>query len=164
MSNKKNKKEFSFYRQAREDLGMTRAEASEAMLTSEDRLEKIENGYTRLQPEDVIQMAKVYKKPSLINHYCAKDCALGKGRINEITMNDFSQIILNIIVSLNSIDHEKNHLIEIAADGKIEDSELHDFINIKNQLKDIANSVEALQLWLDKMIASGDMEKNLEPL
>ncbi len=31
-------------------------------------------------------------------------------------------------------------------------------------VKDIANSVEALQLWLDKMIASGDMEKNLEPL
>ena len=49
------------YFQAREDLELTRAEASERLgVISEDRLEKIENERIAPQPYDVLAMAKAY--------------------------------------------------------------------------------------------------------
>lgn len=69
--------------------------------------------------------------------------------------------VLQMLASLNSMDKEKNRLIEITADGKIEKDELRDFVKIQKELEKISVTVEALQLWLEKMLASGmiDMEE-----
>ena len=65
------------YFQAREDLGLTRAEASELLeVISEDRVEKIENERIAPQPYDVLAMARAYKKPSLCNYYCSHECPM----------------------------------------------------------------------------------------
>ena len=52
----------------REDLGLTREKAGELIPGfSPERIEKIENGRTQIQPEDVMLLAEYYKKPSLRN-------------------------------------------------------------------------------------------------
>ena len=64
MGKKSTKEDKSIYQICREEAGLTRAEASEAMsFVSESRIEKFESGKSPVQPEEVLAMAKAYKKP-----------------------------------------------------------------------------------------------------
>ena len=65
-------------------------------------------------------------------------------------MDNLPGIVLQMLASLNSMDKEKDRLIEITADGKIEKDELRDFIKIQKELEKISVTVEALQLWAEK--------------
>ena len=144
------------YFQAREDLGLTRAEASELLeVISEDRVEKIENERIAPQPYDVLAMARAYKKPSLCNYYCSNQCPIGQAYVPEIEMKELSAIVLEMLASLNCVSREKERLIEITADGKIEGDEIDDFIRIQEELEKISITVETLQLWAEKMLVNG---------
>ena len=79
----------------------------------------------------------------------------------ELKLKDLSQIVLEMLASLNAVDHEKNRLIEITVDGEISKDEMQDFIAIKNQLDKISLSVNTLQLWIDKTIADGKIDPKL---
>lgn len=153
-STKENK---NIYFTTRESLGITsRAAASELLeWIEESRVEKIENDKVLPHPEEVLQMADKYKAPSLCNHYCSNECPIGREYVPEIKIKDLSQIILEMLASLNSIGKTKDRLVEIAADGIIDKEELEDFINIQNELERISMTVEALQLWAEKMLATG---------
>lgn len=144
------------YHIAREDLGLTRAEASELLeVLSEDRIERIENERSLPQPDEVLIMAQKYKKPSLCNYYCSNECPIGKQYVPEIQVKELSAIVLEMLASLNSVCKARDRLIEIAADGVIADDELDDFIYIQNELERISITVETLQLWSEKMLATG---------
>lgn len=156
------KKNKNIYQIVREDLCLTREKASELLeWISADKLEKIENQGVVPHPEDVLLMSEKYKKPTLCNYYCSKECAIGKKYVPEIKIKDLSQIVLEMLSSLNGIDKKKERLIEITADGIITDNEIEDLIEIQDQLEKISITVETLQLWVEKMRASGliDEEK-----
>ena len=70
-------------------------------------------------------------------------------------MKELSSIVLEMLASLNSVSKSKDRLIEIAADGVISDEEIDDFIYIQNELERISITVETLQLWSEKMLATG---------
>ena len=147
------------YFQAREDLELTRAEASERLgVISEDRLEKIENERIAPQPYDVLAMAKAYNKPSLCNYYCSHECPIGQQYVPEVEIKELSSIVLEMLASLNSVQKQKDRLIEIAADGKITGDEIDDFIHIQDELERISITVETLQLWSEKMLANGAID------
>ena len=76
-------------------------------------------------------------------------------------MKELSQITLEMLASLNSLEKEKNRLIEITADGRITEDEFHDFNMIRDQLNKISHSVNSLQLWLEKTIADGNLDKSI---
>jgi hypothetical protein len=48
----------------------------------------------------------------------------------------------------------QERLIEITADGVIENDELEDFIFIQKELERISVTVETLQLWTEQMLAT----------
>lgn len=52
----------------------------------------------------------------------------------------------------------KERLIEIAADGKISNDEIDDFIHIRQELERISLTVETLQLWTERMLANGQID------
>ena len=54
---------------------------------------------------------------------------------------------------------EKDRLIEITVDGKISAEELADFIAIQEQLEKISVEVETLQLWSERMLATGAIDQ-----
>lgn len=66
-----------------------------------------------------------------------------------------------MLASLNSMNRQKDRLIEITADGRITDDELADFIHIQEELERISITVETLQLWCEKMLDNGviDLER-----
>ena len=158
ISTKKNK---TLYQKLREDLGLTREKASE-LLTSipPERIERIESGKFTAHPDEVMEMAEKYKAPQLCNYYCAKECEIGKQYVPEIRLKDLSQIVLEMLASLNSVKKKQDRLIEITADGMIQKDEISDFIEIQDELERISITVETLQLWIEQKLADGHIDLN----
>ncbi len=161
MGKKSIKENKNIYFEAREEAGLTRAEASEIIGTiSESRLEKLETEKTAILPEDVVDMARAYKKPELCNYYCTHECRIGKDTVPEVKASSLSEIVLGMLAALNSLDSQKNRLIDITADGVISDDELPDFISIQKQLDQIDMTVESLKLWVASTIADGKIDRD----
>ena len=153
MGKKSVKKDKNIYQICREEMELTREKASELLETiSADRIEKIESGKSLPHPDEVVRMSDCYKMPNLCNQFCAKECPIGQEYVPEITMKDLSQITLEMLASLNSVEKKKDRLIEIVADGKIDEDEYKDFVAIQDELEKISLAVEALQLWVEKAI------------
>ena len=144
-STKENK---NIYQTTREALRLTRETAGEL-------LETIENERSLPHPDEVLTMAEKYKQPGLCNYYCANQCPIGQEYVPEVKIKDLSQIVLEMLASLNSMNRRKDRLIEITADGVISDDELEDFIRIREELERISIAVETLQLWSERMLATG---------
>ena len=144
------------YQLMREELGLSREKASELLdIISPERLEKIENERSDPHPDEVLLMSQKYCKPSLCNHYCANQCPIGQQYVPEVQVKELSSIVLEMLASLNSVSKEKDRLIEITADGKIDNDEIDDFIHIQEELERISITVETLQLWTERMLANG---------
>ena len=155
MPRKSIKENKNIYFQSREEAGLTRAQASESTYISESRIEKIEYGQMAINPQDVLAMARAYKKPSLCNYYCANDCEIGQESVPELKVTNLSQIVLSLLDSLNDLNAERNRLVKISADGEITSEELADFISVKKELDEISVTIDTLKLWIDNMVADG---------
>ena len=157
VSTKENK---SPYQTTRESLKLTREATSELLeAMSPERIEKIENERSLPHPDEVLVMSDKYKQPSLCNYYCANQCPIGQEYVPEIKVKDLSQIVLEMLASLNAVGKQKDRLIEITADGKISGDELEDFIFIQEELERISITVETLQLWSERMLATGVIDE-----
>ncbi|RKM59457.1 XRE family transcriptional regulator [Butyrivibrio sp. CB08] len=122
-----------------------------------ERIEKIENERVSPHPDEIMIMADKYKSPELCNYYCSNQCPIGKRYVPEIKMQDLSQIVLNTVDSLNTVQDQQRRFINIAADGVIDDAEIDDFVDIQNELEKISIAVETLQLWSEQMLANGSI-------
>jgi hypothetical protein len=78
--------------------------------------------------------------------------------VPQVEMKNLSQIVLEVLASLNTLDQQKNRLVEITVDGEITEDEKTDFMKIRNELKEIAMSVEAMQMWVEKTIMEGKLD------
>ena len=150
----------NIYHTTRESLLLTREAASELLQTmSPERIEKIENERSLPHPDEVLAMADGYKKPDLCNYYCANQCPIGQQYVPEVTIKDLSQIVLEMLASLNSMNKRRERLIEITVDGQISGEELEDFVQIQEELERISIAVETLQLWSERMLATGAIDE-----
>lgn len=152
----------NIYQLTRENLGLSRAAAVKKIPNNPDfpgmdgvpehRLVKIENGTVTVQPEDVVAMAKRYNEPELRNYYCCHECPIGQIDAPEVTYkNNIHEILVNMAVSLKNVNHKKIRLMEILEDGEVEEDEIEDFDAIYKELEHISMTIEALQLWCEKM-------------
>jgi len=158
LSTKENKTLFQL---SREELGYSRERASELLgWISPERIEKIENEKSMPHPDEILAMAAVYKNPKLCNFYCANLCPIGQEYVPEVKIKDLSQIVLEMLASLNAMHKKQERLIEITADGKISGDEVEDFIQIQEELEKISITVETLQLWSERMLATGAIDIN----
>ena len=155
------KEDKTIYQTIREDLELSREKASELLeVITPERIERIENEKTMPHPEEILIMAEKYKVPDLCNHYCANQCPIGEQYVPEIKVKDLSMIVLEMLASLNSMNKKKDRLIEITADGRIEGDEIEDLIYIQEELERISITVETLQLWVEKMLANGVIDRD----
>lgn len=156
ISTKENK---NVYFQRREELKLTRDQASELLESiTPERIEKIENERVEPHPEEILIMADKFKSPELCNYYCSNQCPIGKQYVPEVKIQDLSKIILKMVNSLNTVQDNQRRLISITADGVIDDIEIDDFIDIQEELEKISITVEALQLWSEQMVANGEIK------
>lgn len=163
------KENKNIWQQAREAADLTREEASEAMeFVSADRIEKIENERSPIHPEETLAMAKSYRNATLPNYYCSHECPIGQRYVPELAIKDLTQLTLEALNTLNSLEKDKERFIEISADSKLSPEELPDFLTIQKKLSEISRTADALRLWLEQQIAEGiidpgDVESASEP-
>ncbi|WP_455720027.1 helix-turn-helix domain-containing protein [Agathobacter sp.] len=162
MGRKSTKENKNIYQTSRESAGFTRDLAAEQLeFISSDRIEKIENEKTAPHPDEILAMADCYKNPSLCNYYCSHECPIGKEYVPEVATKDLSMITLEMLSTLNSLSKEKDRMIDIAADGKITEDEISDFIRIKENLDNMSLAIESLKLWIQNTIAAEEIDKGL---
>lgn len=154
----------SIYKSIRKEHDMTRDEVCDVAIDlgkplQPERLERIENGKLEIHPEEVMLLSEIYGEPTLCNHYCSKECPIGQKYVPEIKVKDLTQIVLEMLSSLNSMKKSQERLIEITADGIIDDEEIKDFVFIQKELERISITVETLQLWVEQMIAEDKINK-----
>lgn len=154
------KEDKNIYFRTREEAGLTRAEASEKTFISESRIEKIEYGSGVPRPDEVIAMARAYNSAYLCNYYCSHDCEVGQKYVPEVRQKHLTQAVLEMLASFNSFDEYKNRLISVAADGMIDESELHDLAVIMDGLGKISVAIDSFRLWVDDNVASGVIDKD----
>ena len=161
MGRKSTKQNKNIYQTSREEAGYTREGAAELLeFISSDRIEKIESERSLPHPDEILAMADCYKNPSLCNYYCSHECPIGQEYVPEVQFKELSQITLEMLASLNSLEKEKNRLIEITVDGQISEDEIKDFEKIQEQLSQISMAIDSLQLWVQKAIADGRIDKS----
>lgn len=155
------KENKNVYQLKREELGLSREKASELLeCVPPEEIEKIDSEKVLPHPEEVLIMADKYKSPELCNYYCSNQCPIGQQYVPEIKMKELPQIILETVASLNKMNKKQERLIEITADGIIDNDELDDFIYIQEELEKISVNVETLQLWSERMLASGAIDED----
>ena len=160
MGKKSVKANKNVYQTSREAMELTREKAGEMMVyVSADRIEKIESEKSLPHPDEILAMAECYKNPMLRNYYCTHECPIGQQHVEELELKTLSQIVLEILSSLNAFDHEKMNLVDITVDGEITQDEYEKFVTIKKQLDAVSVSVKNLELWLDKNIADGKIDR-----
>lgn len=158
MGRKSTKENKNIYQTSREALGLTREAAAEQLeFLSADRIEKIESEKSLPHPDEILAMADCYKNPSLCNYYCSHECPIGQEYVPEVQMKNLSQITLEMLASLNTLNRDKDRLIEITVDGQISKDELDDFHKIQAQLGQISQAIDSLQLWVQKAIMDGKL-------
>ncbi len=155
----------TIFKATRKKHGLTRDEVCDKALAlnnplQPERLERIENGKFPITPYEVMLLAEIYGEPTLCNKYCSKECPIGEKYVPEIKVKDLTQIVLEMLSSLNSMKKSQERLIEITADGTIDDDEIGDFVYIQKELERISITVETLQLWVEQMLA--DEKINIE--
>ena len=79
-------------------------------------------------------------------------------RQNDVLIGNLKEITIEMLASLASLEEKKRRILEIARDGKVDESELEDFVFIQKELEQISMAVEALQRWSKKMIANGKID------
>lgn len=160
MARKSTKENKNIYQQTRERLDLTREEASDLLVTmSPERIEKTESERSMPHPDEVLLMSDAYKQPGLCNYYCANQCPIGQQYVPEVKIKDLSQIVLETLASLNTMQQKKDRLIEITVDGHISGDELADFVHIQEELEKISVAVETLQLWCERMLDIGAIDR-----
>lgn len=160
MGRKSTRENKNIYQISRENAGLSRDAAAEAMVyISSDRIEKIEYETSAPHPDEVLAMADCYKNPSLCNYYCSHECPIGQEYVPEVQVKDLSRITLEVLNGLNTLEKERERLVEITVDGEITPAEMPDFLRIQEALEKMALTIDSLKLWVDHSVASGGMEK-----
>lgn len=160
MGKRSTRENKNIYQISREEAGLTREKASEELgFISDSRIEKYESGKSPVQPDEVLAMAKAYKRPALCNYYCSHECPIGQVSVPEIEDKDLAEIVLQMLATMNSLNKARERFIDITADGEISEDELADFAQIEKGLDEIALSVDALKLWVENTIASGQINR-----
>ncbi len=161
MGRRSTKENKSIWQTTRESLDLTREKAGELIPGfSPERIEKIENGRTQIQPEDALLLAEYYKTPSLCNYYCVHECPIGHILAPRVESKELAQITVETLNALNQLSRHKDRFLEIAEDGRVRPDELEDFREIKTTLDKLALSVSNLKLWVNEQIAAGLLEQD----
>lgn len=135
----------------RNDRFSSKTSAAEALGMDRSRLSRIELGVMNPYPEEVAFMAAEYHCPELRAHYCREICPLGKN-VPAPDAHSIDRITIRTLSSVEALKKAKKTLLEITADGIIEDSEMDDLNKVLEALDEVAKVAADLRMWVEKNI------------
>ena len=129
----------------RKQKGLTQEKLAEIMGVSYQAVSKWENEKSLPDVSVLPLLAKTFG--------CSIDALFSHQ--NDLLIGNLKEITIEMLASLVSLEEKKRRILEIARDGKVDESKLEDFVFIRKELEQISMAVEALQIWSEKMIANG---------
>ena len=151
MGRRSTRENKNVYQLSREAVGLSREAAAEAMVfLSADRIEKIEYETSSPHPEEILAMAACYRAPALCNYYCSHVCPIGQEYVPEVKAESLTRITMELLVYLNTLNREKDRLMEISVDDRISPEEQTDFDRIRETLDAMGTAIDAMRLWIDQ--------------
>lgn len=110
------------------------------------RLANIELGTVNPHPEEVLMLADTYNAPELQNHFCSRLCPLGIGTVNPVEMAELEAVVLQMLSVMRCLPELKDGIIDIAADGVIDDGERDRMREYLKMLDEIDVKIQSLKL------------------
>ena len=150
----------NIYQLSREERELTREAASEALVfLSPERIEKIESSKSAPHPDEVLAMEHAYRNPELSNWFCTHECPIGMKYEQEVKLKSLAQVTVETLAALHAMDEEKNRLIAISVDGRVNDAEREDFDRILGKLNALDRAIRSMQIWLEHARQSGKIDE-----
>lgn len=136
----------------------SREGAAELLGISVSTLADYELGNTKVIPVDkVVLMADLYKAPELKNQYCKTECPIGRQMPIATEIKGLEGITLRLLREFDAdrIGKMKQQLMDIAADGIIDEDEKPYLQNILGKLDDITKTISEMRLVGEKLLNQG---------
>ena len=154
------KENKNIYQQSREAAGLSR-EAAESIMTfvSADRIERIESGRSATHPDEVMQMEQGYKSPELSNYYCTHECPIGMKYVEQAELKELPQLTVELLSALHAMEEERDRLIDISVDGRVNSTERKQFNIILNKLTVLDRAIRGMRIWIEDAINTGKLDQ-----
>ena len=154
------KENKNIYQQSREAAGLSR-EAAESIMTfvSADRIERIESGRSAPHPDEVMQLEQGYKSPELSNYYCTHECPIGMKYVEQAELKELPQLTVELLSALHAMEEERDRLIDISVDGRVNSTERKQFNIILNKLTVLDRAIRGMRIWIEDAINTGKLDQ-----
>lgn len=124
----------NIYKNARKSAGFTQEKAAQLLSVSVDSLRDYEQSQ-RPVPSDVASaMCDVYQAPYLAVQHLRRSSELGKRVVPEIQLKDLPEAVLSVLAAVQRFIVKRDAMIEIVADGKIEEDEQAEWDEIMDRM------------------------------
>jgi transcriptional regulator with XRE-family HTH domain len=160
MGRRSTKEYKNIYQQSRENRGLSR-DAAEEVLTfvSADRIEKIESGRSAPHPDEVLAMEQGYQNPELSNYYCTHECPIGMKYVQKAELKELPQLTVELLSALHAMDEERDRLIDISVDGRVNSFERKQFDVILAKLTVLDRTIRGMRIWIEDALNTGKMDE-----
>lgn len=160
MGKRSTRKDKNIYQLSREARALTREAAGEELVfLSPERIEKIESGRSAPHPDEVLAMERCYRNPELSNWFCTHECPIGMKYEQEVKLKSLAQVTVETLAALHAMEQEKDRLVEISVDGRVNDFERKDFDRILEKLKSMDRAIRSMQIWLEHALQTGKIDE-----
>ena len=127
----------------------SREGAADIMSIDRGRLYRIESSIINPYPEEIRLMADLYNAPALENYYCTGMCPLGVN-IPKASVETLDRISLRALDAFRKVDNAKELLVDIVADGVIDESEKPQLDKVLGTLDELEQVAQGLKIWVKK--------------
>ena len=122
---------------------------NEQLSIDRGRLYRIESGIAVPYPEEIRLMAGLYNAPELENYFCRTMCPLGK-EMPKAELADLDRITIRTLSVFRKIGKTRETLLDITADGVIDESEKPELEAVMRNLEEIEEIAQSMKLWIKK--------------
>lgn len=154
------------FKKARNQAGMSREEAAFQLHIGNRTLTNYEHQITVTPPEIALRMQEIYQDPTLTAKYCSEYCPIGQIFAHQVPdQQNLCQAVLGLLKEQADVEEIRGTLVEIAADGVIDEAELPTFERVMDELLDLERQIEELKLYAASIISiPAMMQKRKRPL
>lgn len=127
----------------------SREGAADYMSIDRGRLYRIESGIAVPYPEEIRLMADLYNAPELENYFCRTMCPLGC-EMPKAELANLDRITVRTLSVFRKIGKTKEMLLDITADGVIDESEKPELDEVVKNLEEVEEIAQSMRLWIKK--------------
>ena len=160
MGRRSTKEDKNIYQQSRENTDLSREAAGELLqFVSADRIEKIESGKSAPHPDEVLAMEHGYENPELSNYYCTHECPIGMKYVQRAELKELPQLTVELLSALHAMELERDQLIDISVDGRVNSFERKEFDVILQKLSALDRAIRGMRIWIEHALWTGKMDE-----